>query len=148
MDSKLEQMRKFIQSYDEEDILAQLSIDYTDSVPNCAGLFPEGLVEINRKTFITGDVTVTNQVNFALYTMLDKSPGDDTGATYNADWLMGFQEWVQEQSVMGKAPVFGDEPRLEKMVAQNGAIYQADEEGFAVYAIRISAVFVKNYRKD
>lgn len=145
--SALSTMREFINEYPDADILSQLSIDYTDSVPNCAGLFPSGLVEVSRTKFITGDVEVVNQYNFALYTSLEKSPGEDVSATYNADWLMGFQEWVQEQSILGNAPAFGDDKASEKIVAQNGAIYSADEEGIALYAIQISVTFKKYYAK-
>lgn len=147
MTSWLEKMRNFIEEYPDADILSQLNIDYTDAIPNCAGLFPSGLVEVKRTTYINGDVSVLNQCNFALYTLFEKAPGEDVGATLNADWLMDFQRWVQEQSVLGKAPVFGDEPRNEKIVAQNGAIYSADEEGTAVYAIQISVTFINNYEK-
>lgn len=143
----LEKMRTFIQSFSDADILSHLSIDYTDSIPNCGGLFPSGLVKVSSKSDILGNITVTNQCNFALYTVFAKSPQEDVGATYNADWLMSFQEWVQEQSEVGLAPAFGDDPKAESIVAQNGAIYSADEEGIAVYAIQISVTYTKKYRK-
>lgn len=147
MTDALETMRDFVKSYPEADILGELSIDYTDSIPNCSGLFPSGLVEISRKKDITGNVTVKNQYNFALYTVMTKAPGEDAGATHNASWLMGFQEWVQKQSVTGAAPAFGDDPRQERIVAQNGALYTAEDEGIAVYAIRISVTFEKCYER-
>lgn len=143
----LETMREFVQSYSDADVLAVLDIDYTDKVPNAAGLFPSGLVELRRSTDLLGNVTVENQYNFALYTTLEKAPGDDEGATLNAEWQMAFQEWVQEQSARGLAPAFGDEPRRERIVAQNGAIYSADPEGTAVYAIQISVEFIRNYER-
>jgi hypothetical protein len=143
----LEKMRAFVASYPDADVLGALAIDYTDHVPDCAGLFPNGLVEIRRRTDVMGDVTVENQYNFALYTVMAKAPGEDEGATLNAEWLQGFQQWVQEQSARGLAPTFGDEPRRERMTAQNGAIYSADGEGVAVYAIQLSATFVKRYER-
>ena len=57
---------------------------------------------------ILGNVEVENQYNFGLYYVFEKSPGDDVGATVNADWIMDFQEWVQEQSIRGTVPKFGD----------------------------------------
>lgn len=149
----LETMRDFIAEYPDFDILGGFTVDYTDKVPDCAGLFPSGLVEINRVHDILplelgGGVTVYNQYNFALYTLLAKSPDDDAGATYNAEWQMGFQEWVQEQSTLGLAPVFGDDPRTEEITAQNGAIYSADEEGTAVYVIQISVTFQRRFTKE
>lgn len=143
--SSLEKMRAFVGSYPDADILGQLSIDYTDQVPNCGGLFPSGLVEVRRRTDLLGNVSVDNQYNFALYTVLEKSPDEDYGATYNAEWLMGFQEWVQEQSARGLAPSFGDEPREERITAQNGAIFSAEGEGTAVYAMQLSVTFTRNY---
>ena len=148
MSDALETMRAFMARYPRADILSALSIDYADRVPDCASLFPSGLVEVRRHTDITGDITsVENQYNFALYAVLGKAPGDDEIATQNAEWLMDIQEWVQEQSARGLAPTFGDEPRAERIVAQNGEIYAADEEGTAVYAIRITASFTRNYER-
>lgn len=144
----LERMRAFVASYPDADVLSGLAIDYADRVPDCAGLFPSGLVEVRRRTDLLGNVTCENQHNFALYAVLGKSPGDDEIATRNAEWQMGFQEWVQEQSARGLAPTFGDEPRRERIVAQNGEIYSADDEGTAVYAVRISVSFTKRYEKE
>lgn len=141
----LETMRKFVKEFPDFNILDNLYIDYTDKVPNCAGLFPNGLVEISRTPDILGNVTVENQYNFALYTVLTKDPGEDEGATDNASWQMSFQEWVQEQSIKGKAPTFGDDPRAESIIAQNGELYAIEESGTAMYVIRISARFSKRY---
>jgi len=143
----LELMRQFVRKFPEADILSELSIDYTDNVPNCAGLFPGGLVEISRSTDLLGEVTVTNQYNFVLYTVLSKSADEDEGASYNAEWQMRFQEWVQAMSIAGRVPTFGDDPRRERIAAQNGAIYSAQDEGTAVYAIQLSVTFVKIYEK-
>lgn len=139
--SALDTMRGFIESFPDFDVLSQLDIDYTDKVPNAAGLFPSGLVEVSRRHDLLGNVSVTNQYNFALYTTLEKCEG----ATGNAEWQMAFQEWVQEQSAKGLAPTFGDDPRTETITAQNGQLYSADEEGTALYVIQINVMFTKNY---
>ena len=137
----LEKMRGFVQSYPDYDILSRLDIDYTDKVPNSGGLFPSGMVEVLRRRDILGGVTVTNQLNFALYTTLEKyEDGSD-----NAEWQLGFQQWVQAQSAIGLAPAFGDEPRAETIAAQNGQLYSADDEGTALYVIQINVTYVKNY---
>ena len=141
----LEKMRGFVASYPGADILSEFRIDYTDQIPSNGGLFPSGLVEISRKTDLLGNTTVTNQYNFGLYCNLEKSPGDDIQATINADWLMGFQEWVQEQSILGRAPVFGDDPRQERITAQNGVLYAAEDEGVATYMVQLSAQFIKRF---
>ena len=103
----LEKMRDFVGSYPGADILSEFRIDYTDQIPSNGGLFPSGLVEISRRSDILGNATVTNQYNFGLYCNLERAPGDDVQATINADWLMGFQEWVQAQSIQGLAPYSG-----------------------------------------
>lgn len=139
----LEKMRELIESYPGFDILSQFQVDFTDQIPANGGIFPSGLVEISRKKDILGNTTITNQYNFGLYYVFAKVPGDDAGATVNADWLMDFQEWVQEQSVRGLAPVFGDVPREERIIAQNGVLYDADDEGLATYMVQISVQFVK-----
>lgn len=141
----LEKMRGFVESFPGADVFETLYIDYTDNVPNSGGLFPGGLVEISRRRDILGETTVYNQYNFALYTVLEKSPDEDYGATANAEWQMAFQEWVQEQSIRGLAPVFGDEPREERITAQNGTIYETEDEGMAIYAIQLSVTFTKRF---
>lgn len=141
----LEKMRAFVESYPNFAELGGLAIDYADRVPGAASLFPGGLVERRRRTDLLGNVTVENQYNFALYAVLGKAPGDDVGATANAELVADFQRWVQAQSVQGLAPTFGDEPRTESMTAQSGAIYSASDEGTAVYAIQLAATFIKRF---
>jgi hypothetical protein len=121
-------------------------VDYTDKIPDNGGLFPSGLVEIARHKDIIGKTAwVENQYNFALYAVLAKSPDDDESASINAEWVMDFQEWVQEMSMRGQAPIFGDEPRRETIQAQNGTLIAADDEGTAVYVVQISVNFIKNF---
>ena len=139
----LEKIRGFIGSYPRADILQEFRIDYTDQIPANGGIFPSGLVEVSRKADVMGNVTVTNQYNFGLYYVFEKAPRDDAGAAVNADWLMDFQEWVQEQSAQGLAPVFGDVPRQERIMAQNGVLYDAQDEGLATYMVQLSVQFVK-----
>lgn len=144
----LEKMRHFVESYPGADSFRGYKVDYTDQIPSNGGIFPSGLVEISRQTDITGSVTVTNQYNFGLYRIFAKPPGDDVTATINADWVMGLQEWVQEQSIARLAPVFGDVPHLERIMAQNGVLYDADDEGTAVYSVQISAQFTRIFKEE
>lgn len=149
MSDALAKMKTFVEGFPDFDVLGSLDIDWTDEVPNCAGLFPAGIVEVSRKADITGSVTVTNQYNFALYARLPKmAQPDDAGAELNASWVMAFQEWVQEQSVTGRAPAFGDDPQRERIAASNGALYSAGDEGTALYAIQISVRFDKRYKRS
>lgn len=141
----LEKITAFVRSYPGADILRDFQIDYTDQIPANGGIFPSGLEEISRKTDLMGNVTVANQYNFGLYCVFEKAPGDGAGAAVNAGWIMDFQEWVQEQSVLGLAPVFGDVPRREKITAQNGVLYSAEDEGLATYMVQISVQFVRSF---
>lgn len=104
--------------------------------------------EIERRTYITGAVCVTNQSNFGLYFTFAKSAGDDEGAKINADWVNDFQHWVQEQSAHGLAPNFGDaeEPVIAR--AQNGVLYEAEAEGTATYMVVLSLRYTKTYESE
>lgn len=139
----LEKIKTWLATYSGFDILGKFQVDYTDQVPANGGVFPSGLVEIERRSDIFGNTTVENQYNFGLYYVFEKAPGDDAGATVNADWIMDFQEWVQAQSITGEAPVFGDVPRDERILAQNGILYNATDEGFATYMVQLSVRFKK-----
>lgn len=141
----LEKMREWLKTYPGYDILHDFQVDYTDQIPANGGIFPNGLVEVERKWSILGNTFVTNQYNFGLYYVFAKAPGDDVGATVNADWVMDFQEWVQEQSALGLAPAFGDEPSMEQISAQNGVMYDAENEGAATYMVQLSVTFIKKF---
>lgn len=141
----LEKLKSWLATYPGYDILSAFRVDYTDQVPNNGGVFPSGLVEVERRSDITGNVTVTDQYNFGLYYVFEKAAGDDIGASINADWIMDFQQWVQEQSVTGQAPVFGDVPSKERIMAQNGVLYEADGGGTATYMVQLSVQFIKKY---
>lgn len=141
----LERIREWIAAFPEFDILGAFQVDYTDRVnPGTGSIFPNGLVEIERRKDIVGNISVTNQYNFGIYCVFEKDPGDDVCATINADWVMGFQEWVQEQSALGLAPVFGDEPENETISAQNGVLYEINE-GVGTYMVQLTARFMKKY---
>ncbi len=142
----LEKVLEWLKTYPKAaELLAEYHVDYTDHIPGNAGLYPSGLVEISRKTDVLGNTEVTNQYNFALYHVFTKAPDDDVGAAVNADWVMDFQEWVQTESIRGNAPTFGDDPYGEAMTAQNGALFDASEEGTAIYVVQLSAKFIKIY---
>ena len=141
----LDTIKSWIATFPKHNILSDFRVDYTDQIPANGAIFPAGLVEVSRTKDVTGDVLVRNQYNFGLYYVFEKAPGDDTGACINADWIMDFQEWVQEQSITGVAPVFGDAPRDERIKAQNGVLYAADDEGLATYMVQLSVQFKKKF---
>lgn len=140
----LDKVREWVSSYPDFDILGSFQVDYTDQVPANGGIFPSGLVEVERREDLLGNVAVTNQYNFGVYCVLEKPPGDDVGAAINADWVMGFQEWVQEQSILGSAPKFGNTEEKDVIRAQNGVLYDTDE-GVATYMVQLSVQFKKRF---
>ena len=141
----LKKIREWLATFPGNDRLRSLRVDYYSATPNDGNISPSGLVEISRTEDIVGNKIVINQYNFGLYYVFLKAPSDDEGATENAEWLMDLQEWIQEQSILGLAPTFGDEPALEEIAAQNGSIYEADEEGTAAYMVQLSVKFKKIY---
>lgn len=143
--SALETIREWVKTYPGHDILSEFSIDYTDQIPANGGIFPSGLTEVSRRRYITGDTMVENQYNFGIYYVFAKAPEDDVGALVNADWVMDFQEWVQEQSINGDCPQFGDKTLSIK--AQNGTLYAAEAEGTATYMVQLSVNFNKFFKK-
>jgi len=86
--SELEQVITWLRTYEGHDILKDWHVDYTDQVPSCGAVFPQGLQEIERRTYITGAVCVTNQSNFGLYFTFAKSAGDDEGAKINVKGIL------------------------------------------------------------
>lgn len=140
----LQRLRDWLATYPGYDILGSFRVDYTDQLTG-GGLFPQGLVEISRSEDILGNVEVRDQYNFALHLMLPKAPGDDVGATINADWLMDFQRWVQEQSASGMAPRFGNTEAQEIVKANSGALYDTDREGMALYVVTLTAEYTMRY---
>lgn len=146
--SALKKIREWLATFPGNDRLESMQVDYVPADPGSGSIAPSGLVEISRNEDILGNITVENQYNFGLYYVFAKSTDDDEGSTQNADWLMALQEWVQEQSITGATPKFGDEPAAERIQAQNGSIYGADEEGTAIYMVQLSVNFIKNFVKE
>ena len=141
----LAKVREWLQTFPQFKRQQGLKVDYYSTQLDNSSIAPSGLQEISRTEDILGNVEVKNQYNFSLEFVLTKSPGDDVGAEENADWLLQFQRWVQEQSIRKLVPTFGDEPAMETIKAQNGANTYADIEGNAVYTVLLSITFTKKY---
>lgn len=143
--SDLERIREWISEYPGTEALQGLRIDYYSAQPENGSIAPAGLTEISRTEDILGNVTVENQYNFGLYFVLTKAADDDETAAANAEWIMGLQQWVQEQSIQRLAPTFGEEPKTERIQAQNGALDVNNEDGTATYFVRLTINFKKFY---
>ena len=138
----LERIRSWISTYPATDRLRSLTIDYYAPRQE-DGIQPAGVEEISRREDLLGGITVVNQYNLGLFYVLDGDAPDSGEA--NAVWILGFQQWVQEQSIRRLAPVFGDEPAAERIQAGNGALYARDEDGTATYVLQLTAQFQKKY---
>ena len=145
--TNIEKIEHWLNNYTGFNILSKFTVDYTDQIPYNGGIFPSGLAELSRATDILGNTTVVNQLNFALYYIFPKAPADAEGAAENAEWIADFQSWVQNQSITGQAPVFGDNPHTEQIKASNGMLYGADSEGTAMYMVQLSVIYTKNFPK-
>ena len=135
----LEKVRRWVQTFPKWE--EQLHIDYTGAVPGNAGLFPAGLEEIRRVEDVLGNVTVFCRCRFTLYRVTTGQTDNEN----NAQWLLAFQDWVQQQSASGLAPTFGDEPNREQIRAEKGKLKNASQTGTGIYAVELTAEFVKKY---
>jgi hypothetical protein len=141
----LDTIREWLNKYTGFDRLQDLRVDYYSQQPDNGSIDPSGVQIISITEDILGNKTVDMQYNFGVYFVLAKDPGDEETAVDNAAWVMDFQRWVNEQSILHLAPTFGDVPRAESIKAQNGAVTAADNEGVAIYMVQLSVNFTKIY---
>jgi hypothetical protein len=141
----LDTIREWLNKYTGFDRLQDLRVDYYSQQPDNGSIDPSGVQIISITEDILGNKTVDMQYNFGVYFVLAKDPGDEETAGDNAAWVMDFQRWVNEQSILHLAPTFGDVPKTESIKAQNGAVTAADNEGVAIYMVQLSVSFTKIY---
>ena len=118
-----------------------LHIDDLGAAPSNTGLYPGGLEEVSRREDVLGNVTVVCRLHFLLYRRTARQ--QDNGE--NSRWLLQLQDWVQQQSAAGLAPVFGDDPKKERIRAEKGKLQEASQTGTGKYAVSITAEFEKHY---
>jgi hypothetical protein len=141
----LDSIMEWLTNYKGFDRLQDLRVDYYSQQPDNGSIDPSGVQIISITENIIGTKTVDMQYNFGVYFVLAKDPGDEETAVDNAAWVMDFQKWVNEQSILQLAPTFGDVPKSETIKAQNGAVTAADNEGVAIYMVQLSVNFTKIY---
>lgn len=124
-------------------------VDYTPGIFPAAGLNSNGFSFQNDTTDAMGNIFVAEQINFALFVVFPKPPDVDELSTQNAVWLLAFQHWVMRQSLLGKAPKFGNEETdLERIRALNGMYLQDPEDGTGQYVITLSVQFKETIQED
>ena len=141
----LDKIREWLNKYTGFDRLQDLRVDYYSQQPDNGSIDPSGVQIISITEDILGNKTVNMQYNFGVYFVLAKDPGDEETAVDNAAWVMDFQRWVNEQSILHLAPTFGDVPKAESIKAQNGAVTAADNDCVAIYMVQMSVNFTKFY---
>lgn len=120
----------------------ELRVDYTNAMSGNAGVFPQGIQELSRRQDVVGNVTVTNRLSFTIL----RVTGGQQNKEEQAAWLIDFQNWVQQQSVSGNAPTFGDVPAKEKLWAEQGKLKSTSQTGTARYTVRLITEFTKIYK--
>ena len=132
----LDKMRPWLQTFPEWE--GTLSLDYADGVPGNSGLFPRGITELSRREDVLGNIRIRYSCTYVL--RRNAVAGED-----NTRWLLDFQNWVAEQSRLGLAPQFGDEPGSERLRAYEGKLEKHAHGGSALYTVQLSAEYTKIY---
>ena len=135
----MEQIKQWLQSFPGWE--GTVCVDYVDAKPGNTGLYPKGLKEIFRREDVLGNLTVHYRYDFLL--RRNAARGEE-----NAQWLMEFQNWVMEQSRLGLAPQFGDDPKTERIRASEGQLQSHAQAGSSMYTVRLSKEFTKTYRGE
>lgn len=138
----IQTIKDWIATFPGYEKLGDMQVDFLAPLPGSNSIAPSGLVEVSRTEDIMGNYTVQNQYNFSLFFVFYRPEGGEETED-NAEWVLNFQEWVQEQDIRGKTPTFGN--RTISTVAQNGMLYTADEEGTGVYMVQLSVNYEKRF---
>lgn len=132
----LEQMKNWLQTFPMwED---SIQVDFADGAPGNTGLYPRGLTELSHREDVLGNVQVRCRWDFLLRKIA-------VSGEENARWLLEFQHWVMEQSRLGLAPKFGDEPKTEHIRAGSGRLDNHAQVGTSLYTVQLQAEFTKIY---
>ena len=116
-----------------------LQIDRLEDNSDGIGIFPRGLEEISRQEDVQGNLRIACRYRFELIRRVHHM----ADSRENTQWLLDFQNWVQQQSVAGEAPCFGDVPAAEKLQAQKGTM---QKHGITdTFTVTLIADFMKVY---
>ncbi len=137
--TQLEKIKAWLQTYPawEDSIL----VNFTEDRPGNTGVFPTGAEELSRREDVLGNLQVEYRYSFDLRRQVACSPD----STANAQWLLDFQAWVQQQSACGLTPHFGDVPSRERMQVRGGMLKAVSPMGTGTYIVTLMADFIKVY---
>lgn len=102
-------------------------------------VLPKGMEETSRREDVMGNTVAGCRYYVTLFWEMP-GQGDEVE---NARRLLTFQNWVQEQNVLGLAPKFGDVPALEKIRAEKGGYTPGAQ--MVTYTVTLVADFMKVY---
>lgn len=132
-------LHAWLQEYPDISKTGILLTDFTDALPGSTGLFPLGLQELRQKKNIAGGIKAENQEQ---YTLLRVTCGQQDNEE-NARWLLQFQNWIQQQSAMNLAPVFGENQQIR---AEKGRLYRSNQAGTGIYTVIVTVSYTKKLR--
>lgn len=137
--TQLEKLKAWLQTYPAwEDTIA---VDFTEDKPGNTGVFPAGVEERSRREDVLGNLQVECRYSFDLRRQVQGG----TDGTANAQWLLDFQTWVQQQSACGLTPRFGDVAARERMQVGSGMLKAVSPMGTGTYIVTLMADFMKVY---
>lgn len=112
----------------------RLWVDKANYLPGSAGLFCEGLEQVNETVDILGNVTVQNRCRFSLHWVVS----DQADPQVMAQKLLDLQAWVQQQSALGAAPQMGQQTRWQ---ARSGKKQEITHAMTVIYTVELTVQY-------
>lgn len=142
----LESAIEWLNTYPGMERLSGFWVDDTPGTPDSKGILPKGMMELERKENILGNVETLNQYQFDLFYTLTRTANEENGAKNNAEWLLGLQDWVQAQSVARLGPTYEDAViGRTAAVAEKGMLLRDNGDGTGTYVVTLTIKFKKGY---
>ena len=102
-------------------------------------VLPKEMKEISRRGDVLGNALVGCRYYVNLFWEMTGQGEDEK----NARCLLDFQNWVQEQSVLGLAPKFGDVPASERIWTEKGGLTAGAQ--IVTYTATVVVEYMKIY---
>jgi hypothetical protein len=94
---------------------------------------------VAQRKDLAGNVRAEYLARFTLLRRLQ--PGQD-----GAQWLLEFENWLQERQLADRTPQFGDVPSGEKLRLQKGECKRIPRLGAGLCTVILAAEFEKTYK--
>lgn len=145
-------MREFLLTYPNLEPGSTIDVlPFSPNITDGNGISYTGLGTPVIERDVTIGSTVTYRASFSmdiLRHLIDEISNEEI-----TEFMMEFEQWVIEQSLMGNAPRFGREGYDETMWAQGGILYMVQQPPdvqipFAAYRTNIIIQFQKFYKSE